>query len=141
MLKGNRRPLAELKRKIELIDNYEQVPTRYDLSTNYKFKLQDLNLNSNVDSICLVNKELVIRVFEVSDRFVVGRRYLITDDQGRFRNFYHKPFPSSKANIYLSEGLSNITEKWPITDCKIVSKCIVLPHDDEYVVFPLLHTK
>ena len=102
MLKGNRRALAELKRKIELIDNYEQVPTRYDLSTNYKFKLQDLNLNSDVDNtiICLVNKELVIRVFEVSDRFVVGRRYLINDDQGRFRNFYHKPFPSSKGAIH-----------------------------------------
>jgi hypothetical protein len=48
-LKGNRLPLAEMKRKIELLDRFQGPPNKYDLSAIYKFTLSNLRPKSRLD--------------------------------------------------------------------------------------------
>jgi len=66
------------------------------------------------------------------DTFVIEHKYKSLTD------FYSEPCKSSKLGIYLVDDLGNL-QTWSLE--QIAYKCLKLKYKNQYVVFPLLHSK
>lgn len=77
---------------------------------------------------------IVIRNFASDNKgtFVIGHKYKSLTD------FYSEPCKSSKLGIYLVNDIGNL-QMWNLE--QIAYKCLKLKYKNQYVIFPLLHSK
>lgn len=89
------------------------------------------------DNCCSLIDEtiIVIKNFISNEEgnFVIGCKY-----NNSRTDFYSEPCKSSKLGIYLVNNLENL-QAWNLQ--KIAYKCLKLEYKNQYVVFPLLHSK
>lgn len=158
-LRKNEKPLQQIIRRKEEIDNFESQPS---LSENISYPVfkkrhvggiilnqgylendqfsevlfQDFKLSIMApDNCCSVKDGSVVIIKNFikigSDLFIVGTEY-----QSK-QNFYMKPCESSLISIYVVEQESDL-KMWNINE--IAFKYVKLSYQNTYVVFPLLHT-
>ncbi len=85
-----------------------------------------------------MERGVVVKVIDVIDTSVRVKKFRLQG--GASDDFYEKPFPSSVFGIYKSNGLLE-NEYLDISAFKNAAKCVVLRKLNEYVIFPILHTK
>ncbi|KAB0804565.1 hypothetical protein PPYR_01535 [Photinus pyralis] len=96
-----------------------------------------ISVNSADDCCCVQNGDVIVVeniAFSetLSADVIIGRKYLHKTD------FFSEPLcPSSDLNIFKVKNLSD-REMWRVAD--ITFKFVRLPFEEEFVVFPLLHT-
>ena len=83
-----------------------------------------------------MERKIVVKVIDASDKHVRVKKFSLEGGA----NFYEKPFPSSVFGIYKSNELLEI-EQLDISAFKNAAKCVVVRKLNEYVIFPILHTK
>ena len=99
-----------------------------------------INLNSFRDTTFLFKPGCVVKVTQVMQNFVVGRKLtLLKERDNSFTNLYTVFIvTSSDLDIYLSDGLSD-EQQWPKHEFNQAVKCVVFPTKKFNVIFPLLH--
>lgn len=88
------------------------------------------------DNCCSLKNGVIIIIKNFisndKDSFVIGHKYKSVND------FYSEPCISSKLGIYLVDNPGNL-QMWNLE--QIAYKCLKLKYKNQYVVFPLLHSK
>ena len=142
LLRGTRRPLAQLKKRISEIE-YNNEPT---CPKNYfhdcKFDLLTLKPCSKADSLLLiVNTRQVFKVIDITESDVFGIKMKVENDQGSFENLYNDPLKSSRLNIYVSKFPinENVAVKISLSELPHFVKCVGIPYDEKIAIFPILH--
>ncbi|XP_064462334.1 uncharacterized protein LOC135372802 isoform X1 [Ornithodoros turicata] len=94
--------------------------------------------NTCGDNCCVLLDGSVIEVQNIAlfsttrKPCIIGRRFLQKND------LYTFPCPSSSFGIYAASGLSD-TSAWPLEI--VSSKCMKLPFQGQWAIFPLLHSQ
>lgn len=143
LLRGTRRPLAQLKRRLSEIESIETNNTSSikKMCGLYQFSLDTLKANSRSDSFVMYKQCQILYITSMSQLNVTGTPYSILDHNGN-RNFYCEPIFSSRLHIHMSEVDSNeenISITIPLSNLRDLVKCVRITSDENYVFFPLLH--
>ncbi len=144
LLRGSRKPLAQLKKRLseidKIADNDADVEKQWD---SYKFRIKSVNPKSIRDRFCMVNNRTVIKVTEVNETHVIGVPFNLKNDFGdNYSNLYRSPLESSKLSIFVSNGELNRSLVYPKESVHNWVKCVAFSVFDEtenLVFFPLLH--
>lgn len=123
---------------------YQHISNDYILELDENFKqykkiifnnfMLTTDSYSNANCFCLVNK-VVVKIYNIltngKEEFIIGREFC------NYSSLYSYPIDSKNFDIYIVKDLSHL-KKWKIED--ISAKCMVLPHKNAFVSFPLIHT-
>lgn len=103
-------------------------------SANFsKFKLS----TSTRDSCCLLKNGSIVVIKNFAFCPVLSKYVVIGQEYNEKSDFFDVPCPSSFLKVYLVKNLREMLQYWPISE--IEEKLVMLPFENEYVVFPLLH--
>lgn len=87
--------------------------------------------------LCIENNQYRIVKFEYAIKY--ENTFLISGlPLKELDNFFVRPFSSKYLNIFESNGEKNVAQKYPLTSIK--AKMFCLPHKDNFVFVPLIHT-
>ena len=142
LLRGTRRPLAQLKKRISEIEYNNEPTCPKNYFHDYKFDLLTLKPCSKADSLLLiVNTRQVFKVIDITESDVFGIKMKVENDQGSFENLYNDPLKSSRLNIYVSKFPinENVAVKISLSELPHFVKCVGIPYDEKIAIFPILH--
>ena len=151
LLRGTRRPLAQLKRRLCEIDYHESAKDPI-ITNESSFSLNALKSNSNNDSFLMIDRSEVLYVTAISNLNVTGILLPLNVHNRRYTNFFDEPLEASNLHIYMSDvDFRDYNEQpttLPLSNCKNLVKCVsIMTSNDEFddaeevkmVLFPLLH--
>lgn len=88
------------------------------------------------DNCCTLNNGDIILIKNIASNnentVIIGNKFKSKKD------FYNEPCKSSDLGIYLVKNVANNFQSWNINE--ISHKCIRLNFEDNFVIFPLLHS-
>lgn len=155
LLRGTKRPLAQLQRRLSEMENNSKVMK--NLAFQYvekhcKSGFNALKPGSQSDAICLVyetaKKPLVIKVNRKShkDEIVFGHVFNIVRDESDdgFFEFYTYPVKATDLSIFVCDGLIGREKKWHSNFFENCVKCMAIPwvnsaNEHRTVILPLLN--
>ena len=145
ILRGTRRPLSQLKKRLSEIDRHGSFSNPSPIYTACT-SLQAINVNSPCDSFIMIKKCKILKVKSMSEKTLSGVRYFQIPQQQHNINFYDKPFESSLLQIYMADSrLINEKQIFNVSlsdDYKNEDfvKCVSIPDfNNNFVFFPILH--
>lgn len=143
LLRGTRRPLAQLKRRLSEIDHCDLYSTSSKQWCGfYEFKIYTLNAKSFSDSFLMYERCQIMHITSISELYVTGTPYPITNANG-YHTFYSEPIASDRLQIYMTEmdDANEVTDSvtLPLSDVTKLVKCVRMITGNYYVFFPLLH--
>ena len=145
MLKGTRKPLAQLYKRIMEIENCKSVQVNRSRTT------ESVKSKTFCDSFYILQNEvvgkIVVKILGITDDCfrAISFNILKTGNNSYF-DFYDHPVKASDLSVYISVGFEE-TQIFPIEMLQTAVKCVALPSinydhgDGEYqqIIFPLLH--
>ena len=133
MLRGTRKHLAQLIRRLSELNNFPR-----DLKAKRNV-WESLKPGSQHDSFCLLSNGLVIKVTHTSAEKVMGNKLELMMENNDFANFYSVPVKSSSLDIYMAKKIDHKLQSWTKNDYPNAVKCIVMKFKDKFhVVFPII---
>ncbi len=143
LLRGTRKPLAQLKKRLSEIENNETVENPAIWNT-YKFDLRSIKPSSRADGFLMTKKGQILKVKEVSQLHIMGSELELKDSQqNSFVDLFDEPFRSSFIKIYVSSGRiinEEISISLSAENCKDFVKCVGITFEGGKIAFfPLLH--
>ncbi len=142
LLRGTRRPLAQLKKRlseIELNDTFNA-----EMCDGNKFNFQCIKPKSVSDSYLMIDKRQLLHVTAISQANVTGIPLSFHFQNRQRACFFEVPLKSTDLQIYIANNFHKDDDQitLPITSCKDFIKCVSLTCDEDegkLVIFPLLH--
>ena len=152
LLRGTRKPLAQLCRRLSEIDNNSGVNKFlfHSRLLNQKLKvISSIKPNSRVDCFYMIKKGIIIKVTDILPDKIVGFRFFVEVNNDleseEFERFFHKPVDSFDLNIYVGIGMDNETTTYLKSEVEIGCKCMIMSYfdsedeQDKFLIQPLLH--
>lgn len=147
MLRGTRKPLAQLYKRIQEIENHTSI--RW-LMNEQKYKMSNLKnnlkLNSRADSLYCIGGDQIVKVISIDgNTFKASSLILKRDAMCSPLDFYDAPVKSTDLELYIATGIETSIKEYHLDVLRNGSKQIALPYtnDDEeveeYLIIPLLH--
>lgn len=145
LLRGTRRPLAQLKKRLSEIDNFDNFVEGDVIKHHYgpyAFHFESIKARP-ADSFVISNKCRVLKIEGKTKEFLSFKEYCLKDERGNFINLYEFPMKAHLLKIFVCDTHEQDEEGdniiMPIADCRDVVKCVSLNYEKSLVFFPLLH--
>lgn len=161
MIRGNNKPLEQIGKRLAKLFSEDHFFSFQSIPSGNFSKLSNMHCNGPLTVNCkgpqyktLSYYDFVIKIVspnnccattsndivmvenicfstELQSSVIVGRKFLVKN------NFFTVPCESSTIGIYKVEKLSSL-KVWPIS--KVCMKYVVLPYNQFFIIFPLLHS-
>lgn len=149
LLRGTRKPMAQLYKRLIEIENSEyhihiRVESKY-CDDSLKSLMKSFKPNSKADAFCLLEDGTAIKLVDMGDRFFRGYPLILSKtDDGSYADFSTKAVNSSKLGIFIVNGKETVSKQFPIESLVNASKCILMPYSNcydekSYLLVPILH--
>ncbi len=141
MLKGTRRPLAQLYKRISEIESCRYVDNVIGMPSHIK-------CNSKVDSFYQISSGCIVKIVRVGKHNFRAIPLSLSQTTLGYTQFYSHPVKASDLGIYVYTNLEEAVD-YPIESLERAVKCVSLPFvksdygDDEtqFLLLPLLHQR
>jgi hypothetical protein len=145
MLRGTRRPLAQLKKRLSEIDNfgnYNPDCQKHHYGP-YQFNFSSINVKSSSDCYVINNKCEVFKLLAKTDQSISFVKYCLKDNHGKFSNLFDSPLKASLLKIVVADDPKSDGHKpafsMEFIDFKNAVKCVGLNYEESLAFFLLLH--
>ncbi len=154
LLRGTRKPLSQLFRRITEIERYERLNLAVDVRGDSFLK--SFQCGTKTDSFYVIGNGVVVKLLRIVNNVFWGVPLELKEVSDRLLDFYNNPLFASNIGILMSNksgaGLDEVS--YSIEMLRNGVKCIALPlvnNDDaddddddddpdiEYLIIPLLH--
>ena len=135
--RSGRDKLGQLIARESEMDAADDVEFRLKQQEEKKSKihlaLRSIKPGSANDSYCLIQKDFIVKITEISPTHVRGSVF-----EG-YEDFFKRPLESREIGIHVAKAVSSEVLEWELAEFKNAKKCMVVKKCNDYVIFPMNH--